>query len=163
MIKPFEKRAEPWDDVERHMGRYGAPYFVPEIINHAKGSYIYTEGGRKILDFTSGQMSSTLGHSHPDVVETLRESCDKLDHLFSGMLSRPSINLCTHIAQTVPDPLTKVIPYYKKNTYLFLVFVNDLFQILNFRCFDFMRTIFNCGQSTTHHICVIRFFFCQGH
>jgi len=110
MIKPFEKRAEPWDDVERHMGRYGAPYFVPEIIDHAKGSYIYTEGGRKILDFTSGQMSSTLGHSHPDVVETLRESCDKLDHLFSGMLSRPSINLCTHIAQTVPDPLTKVIP-----------------------------------------------------
>ncbi len=110
MIEPYEKRTAPWDDVERHVGRYGAPYFVPEIIDHAKGSYIYTEDGRKILDFTSGQMSSTIGHSHPDVVKTMRESCDRLDHLFSGMLSRPSINLCTHIAQTVPDPLTKVIP-----------------------------------------------------
>ena len=47
---------------------------------------------------------------YADVVATLRDSCDRLDHLFSGMLSRPSINLCTHIAQTVPDPLTKVIP-----------------------------------------------------
>lgn len=110
MIEPFEKRPTPWDDVERHVGRYGAPYFVPEIIDHAKGSYVYTESGKKILDFTSGQMSSTIGHSHPDVVATLHESCERLDHLFSGMLSRPSINLCTHIAQTVPDPLTKVIP-----------------------------------------------------
>ncbi len=110
MIGPFEKRPNPWDEVERHVGRYGAPYFVPEIIDSAKGSYIYTESGKKILDFTSGQMSSTIGHSHPDVVATLHESCERLDHLFSGMLSRPSINLCTHIAQTVPDPLTKVIP-----------------------------------------------------
>lgn len=110
MIQPFEQRTLPWKDVDNHVGRYGAPYFVPELIDHAKGSYIYTESGRKILDFTSGQMSSTLGHSHPDVVATLRESCDRLDHLFSGMLSRPSINLCTHIAQTVPNPLSKVIP-----------------------------------------------------
>lgn len=110
MIGPYEKRTAPWDDVRSHLGRYGAPYFVPEIIDRAKGSYLYTENGRKILDFTSGQMSSTLGHSHPDVVAVMRESCDRLDHLFSGMLSRPSINLCTHIAQTVPDPLTKVIP-----------------------------------------------------
>ncbi|GGF59975.1 aspartate aminotransferase family protein [Alteromonas lipolytica] len=110
MIEPFEQRPDPWGDTQRHVGRYGAPYFVPEVIDRAKGSYIYTEEGRKILDFTSGQMSSTLGHSHPDVVATMREACDRLDHLFSGMLSRPSINLCTHIAQTVPDPLNKVIP-----------------------------------------------------
>ncbi len=110
MIEPFEKRKDPWKDIKDHVGRYGAASFVPEIIDHAKGSYVYTESGRKILDFTSGQMSATLGHSHPDIVKVLRESCDRLDHLFSGMLSRPSINLCTHIAQTVDNPLTKVIP-----------------------------------------------------
>lgn len=110
MIEPFAKRPDPWNDVKNHVGRYGAPQFIPEIIDSAKGSYIYTEGGRKVLDFTSGQMSSTIGHSHPAVVETIKNTCDRLDHLFSGMLSRPSINLCTHIAQTVPAPLTKVIP-----------------------------------------------------
>jgi len=109
MIKPYEKRIDPWGDVEKHVGRYGAP-FIPEIIDYAEGSYIFTEEGRKILDFTSGQMSSTIGHSHPEVVATLREGAGRLDHLFSGMLSRPSINLCTHIAQTVNAPLTKVIP-----------------------------------------------------
>lgn len=107
---PYEKRSNPWGDVERHVGRYGAPFFIPEIIDYAKGSYVYTEEGRKILDFTSGQMSSTIGHSHPEVVATLQEAACRLDHLFSGMLSRPSINLCTHIAETVTDPLTKVIP-----------------------------------------------------
>ena len=110
MINAYEKRENPWGDVERHVGRYCAAPFIPEIIDHAEGSYVYTEEGRKILDFTSGQMSSTIGHSHPDIMDTIRESCGRLDHLFSGMLSRPSINLCTHIAQTVTDPLTKVIP-----------------------------------------------------
>ncbi len=110
LMDPYEKRSNPWGDVERHVGRYGAPFFIPEIIDHAKGSYVYTEEGRRILDFTSGQMSSTIGHSHPEVVATLQESAGRLDHLFSGMLSRPSINLCTHIAKTVTDPLTKVIP-----------------------------------------------------
>jgi len=108
-MSPYEKRNNPWGDVEHHVGRYGAE-FVPEIIDHAKGSYVYTEDGRKILDFTSGQMSSTIGHSNPDVVATIQQSCDRLDHLYSGMLSRPSINLCTHIAELAPDPLTKVIP-----------------------------------------------------
>lgn len=110
IASPFEKRPNPWEDVERHVGRYGAPYFIPEIIDHAEGSYVYTESGRKILDFTSGQMSSTLGHNNPDVVKTIRETIGRLDHLYSGMLSRPSINLCTRIAMTAPEPLSKVIP-----------------------------------------------------
>lgn len=110
IIDPFERRDDPWQDVERHVGRYGAPYFVPEIIDHAQGSYIYTESGRKILDFTSGQMSAILGHSNPDIVSAIHTASTCLDHLFSGMLSRPAINLATHIAQTLPEPLTKVIP-----------------------------------------------------
>lgn len=110
MIQPYEKRKEPWNDIKCHVGRYGVSEFVPEIIDRAKGSYVYTEDGRKILDFTSGQMCSTIGHSHPDVMAAIQESSGRLDHLFSGMLSRPSINLCTHIAETLPVPLTKVIP-----------------------------------------------------
>lgn len=110
IIEPFERTADPWTDVERHVGRYGAPYFAPDIIDHAEGSYIYTESGRKILDFTSGQMCATLGHNNPEIVRTIRETIGRLDHLYSGMLSRPSINLCNHIARTLPDSLTKVIP-----------------------------------------------------
>ena len=63
-----------WADADKHVLRYGSP-FVPEIIDRAEGSFIYTEAGRKILDFTSGQMSAILGHSHPDVVATVQEVC----------------------------------------------------------------------------------------
>lgn len=95
----FEKRQDPWGDVSAHILRYGAPSFVPELIDHAAGSWVHTEDGRAILDFTSGQMSATLGHAHPAVVRTVQETYPRLDHLFSGMLSRPVINLSTRLAE----------------------------------------------------------------
>ncbi len=90
------------------MLRYGAT-FVPEIITRAEGSFVYTESGRKILDFTSGQMSAILGHSHPEIVETVRREIGSLDHLYSGMLSRPVVSLCRRLAESLPDPLTKTL------------------------------------------------------
>ncbi|MEV4137091.1 aspartate aminotransferase family protein [Dactylosporangium sp. NPDC049742] len=89
-----------WQDVRRHVIRYGGT-FTPEIIDRAEGSYVYTENGRPILDFTSGQMSAILGHSHPDIVATVRRQVGTLDHLFSGMLSRPVVELSRRLAASV--------------------------------------------------------------
>jgi 2,2-dialkylglycine decarboxylase (pyruvate) len=97
-----------WDDVERHLVRYGG-VFTPEIIARAEGSFVYTEDGRRILDFTSGQMSAILGHAHPEIVATVREQIGRLDHLFSGMLSRPVVDLCRRIAGSLPQPLSKTL------------------------------------------------------
>jgi len=99
-----------WSDAERHLVRYsGAGRFVPEIIERAEGSFVYTADGRKLLDFTSGQMSAILGHSHPEVVATVQRQAATLDHLFSGMLSRPVVDLARRLAETLPDPLEKVL------------------------------------------------------
>lgn len=100
--------AEFWDDVDRHLIRYGVP-FVPEIIVGAQGSHLVTEDGRRILDFTSGQMSAILGHGHPEIVATVRQSVAELDHLFSGMLSRPVVDLARRLAGSLPEPLDKVM------------------------------------------------------
>ncbi|MET3803350.1 2,2-dialkylglycine decarboxylase (pyruvate) [Nakamurella sp. UYEF19] len=97
-----------WADADRHLIRYGAT-FTPEIIERAAGSFLWTESGRKILDFTSGQMSAILGHSHPEIVATVRKSIGTLDHLFSGMLSRPVVDLARRVADSLPDPLEKVL------------------------------------------------------
>src|ERR1700755_2303663 len=91
-----------------HLIRYGAT-FQPELIARAEGSFVHTESGRKILDFTSGQMSAILGHSHPAIVETVRRQIGTLDHLFSGMLSRPVVDLARRLAESLPDPLSKVL------------------------------------------------------
>lgn len=94
-----------WADVERHVVRYGGT-FVPAVIESAGGSYVHDSAGRAILDFTSGQMSAILGHSHPDVVATVRAAVGTLDHLFSGMLSRPVVDLCRTLAQVTRTPLS---------------------------------------------------------
>ncbi|HEV7708534.1 MAG TPA: aspartate aminotransferase family protein, partial [Asanoa sp.] len=75
----------------------------------AEGSYVFTESGRRILDFTSGQMSAILGHSHPEIVATIQGQAATLDHLFSGMLSPPVVDLARRLAGSLPDPLTKVL------------------------------------------------------
>lgn len=97
-----------WADVERHVVRYGGG-FVPAVIERAAGSYVYDADGRAILDFTSGQMSAILGHAHPEVVATVRESVATLDHLFSGMLSRPVVGLCRALAEHTPPGLDKAL------------------------------------------------------
>lgn len=97
-----------WDDADRHLIRYGAS-FTPRIIERAAGSYVFDRDGTAILDFTSGQMSSILGHAHPDVVAAVTSSVSSLDHLFSGMLSAPVVDLATRLAATLPAELSKVM------------------------------------------------------
>ncbi|WP_121750831.1 aspartate aminotransferase family protein [Streptomyces sp. E2N166] len=97
-------------DPERHLIRYsGHAPFSPEVITRAAGTSVFTESGRELLDFTSGQMSAILGHSHPAIVSTVREQVAHLDHLHSGMLSRPVVELARRLAGTLPECLDKAL------------------------------------------------------
>jgi 2,2-dialkylglycine decarboxylase (pyruvate) len=98
-----------WGAARRRLIRYAPGDFIPAIIERASGTYLYDNTGRAILDFTSGQMSALLGHSHPAIVETVSTSVATLDHLFSWMLSRPVLDLATALADTLPDPLSKAM------------------------------------------------------
>ena len=86
--------------------RYGGDVY-PEIIERAQGCYVFDASGKKILDFTSGQMCATVGHSHPNVVAAIKKSCDTALHLFSGMIPRSVVQLAEKLAQIVPKPLRK--------------------------------------------------------
>lgn len=99
--------AEFWARVRRHLLKFGGEFaeFVPV---RAEGSFLYDDAGRRVLDFTSGQMSAVLGHSHPEIVATVREGIGRLDHLFSSMLSRPVVDLAGALAQLIPQ-LPKVM------------------------------------------------------
>jgi 2,2-dialkylglycine decarboxylase (pyruvate) len=88
--------------------RYGTP-FIPVEISRASGAYIYDTDGRAILDFTSGQMSAILGHSHPDIVDAVREQVGRLDHLFSSMLSAPVLELAESLCELTPPGLDRVL------------------------------------------------------
>ncbi|GLU50305.1 aspartate aminotransferase family protein [Nocardiopsis ansamitocini] len=97
-----------WQHATDHLIRYGVP-FTPRVIERAAGPYVYDADGRAILDFTSGQMSALLGHSHPDVVRTVAEAVGTLDHLYSGMLSRPVVELAARLSDSLPDSLSRML------------------------------------------------------
>jgi 2,2-dialkylglycine decarboxylase (pyruvate) len=97
-----------WDSARAHLIRYGGS-FSPVIVERAQGSYVYDAEGRAILDFTSGQMSAILGHSHPEIVEAVSQAMGKLAHLFSGMLSWPVVRLAEVLAEILPEPLSRSV------------------------------------------------------
>jgi 2,2-dialkylglycine decarboxylase (pyruvate) len=90
-----------WASARKNLTRYG-PSFEQVIIERAKGSFVYDADGKEILDFTSGQMSAVLGHTHPDIVATVERQMRQVAHLFSGMLSRPVVELASRLAAAAP-------------------------------------------------------------
>ena len=86
----------------RSLLRYGCDFasFVPV---RAKGCWLYDAAGNKMLDFTSGQMSSILGHSHPEIHATICEASGNLDHLFSAMVSAPVVTLAERLSAQQPE------------------------------------------------------------
>jgi 2,2-dialkylglycine decarboxylase (pyruvate) len=87
---------------DRHLLRFGCDFarFVPV---RASGCYLYDASGARMLDFTSGQMSAILGHSHPEIVATIRHAAGTLDHLYSAMVSEPVVDLAEALAKQAPD------------------------------------------------------------
>lgn len=97
-----------WARAKAHLVRYGGA-FSPLIAESAAGNYFTDANGRKILDFTSGQMSAILGHSHPEIVEVARHWIGELDHLYSTILSRPVVDLASLIAEVSPGHLDRIL------------------------------------------------------
>jgi 2,2-dialkylglycine decarboxylase (pyruvate) len=96
------------DQFARHLIRYGGD-FPDLLVAHAEGSWLTTEDGRRILDFTSGQMCATLGHGHPAIAAAMRDASGRVVHLFSGFLSRDVTELARELMALLPEPLTRAM------------------------------------------------------
>jgi 2,2-dialkylglycine decarboxylase (pyruvate) len=102
----MSEHAEPAATFREHLIRYGGDAY-PEIVEKAQGCYVYDAAGKKILDFTSGQMCATVGHNHPNIVAAIKRSCDSALHLFSGMIPKSVVQLADALAKILPAPLRK--------------------------------------------------------
>ena len=88
--------------------RYGGS-FAEDLVVRASGSWLETAGGRRVLDFTAGQICATVGHNHPRVTDAIRRSLDEVIHLNSWMLSPPVVDLADVLLETVPAPLERAM------------------------------------------------------
>ncbi len=90
----------------RGLIRYGGDFW-PEPIVRASGSYLETASGRRVLDFTAGQICATIGHNHPRVTEAVKQALDEVIHLNSWMLSPPVLQLADALRDTLPPSLAR--------------------------------------------------------
>ena len=73
--------------------RYGGA-FAPDVVASASGSFVETVDGRRVLDFTAGQICATIGHNHPRVVAAIerglpdRPAPERVDAVGAGARAR---------------------------------------------------------------------------
>jgi 2,2-dialkylglycine decarboxylase (pyruvate) len=88
--------------------RYGGA-FTPGIARSASGSFYELDDGRRILDFTAGQICATVGHNHPRVVAAIEQACRDVLHLNSWVVSEPVVSLAARLIDTLPAPLDRAL------------------------------------------------------
>ena len=79
-------------------------------ISHAKGIYLYTTDGRRYTDFISGIAVSSLGHSHPQVVQAVQEQAAKHMHVmvYGECIQKPQSDLAELLASQLPESLQRI-------------------------------------------------------
>ncbi|QBD79066.1 aspartate aminotransferase family protein [Ktedonosporobacter rubrisoli] len=97
-----------YDERERFLIRYSRD-FAPFTVTRASGAWVETSDGRRILDFTSGQICSTIGHNHPGISAAIQQALESVIHLNSWMLSEPVLQLAEKLVKLAPASLNKVV------------------------------------------------------
>ncbi|CAG1011603.1 4-aminobutyrate aminotransferase [Anaerolineales bacterium] len=76
------------------------------VADRAEGSYIYTDDGKKLLDFTCGIGVTNTGHCHPKVVEAVREQAGLFLHAQANIvIHKPLLQLIEEIRKIVPPSI----------------------------------------------------------
>lgn len=83
------------------------PFATGFEVEKAEGSYIYGKDGNAYLDFVAGVSANTLGHSHPIVVNAIKEQADRYLHVmvYGEYAQEKPVALCQLLAEATPAPL----------------------------------------------------------
>lgn len=74
------------------------------LITSAKGVYLQTDDGRKILDAVCSWWVNLHGHAHPHIAKAIAEQAQKLEHvIFAGFTHEPAIKLSENLLSILPD------------------------------------------------------------
>ncbi|AJQ97632.1 acetylornithine/succinyldiaminopimelate transaminase [Gynuella sunshinyii] len=64
-----------------------------------QGSRLWDQDGRDYIDFVAGIAVNALGHSHPRLVQTLKDQGEKLWHLANIMTNEPALRLAARLCE----------------------------------------------------------------
>ncbi len=79
---------------------YGRPY--PLAVSHGRGSEVWDVDGNRFIDFTAGIAVTSTGHSHPAVVQAIKDAADKFLHISSDFYHERMVKLAEKLDRIVP-------------------------------------------------------------
>jgi acetylornithine/succinyldiaminopimelate/putrescine aminotransferase len=79
-------------------------------IEKAEGMYMYEANGKKYLDLIAGISVSNVGHSHPAVVNAVKQQAEKYMHLmvYGEFVESPQVKYAKQLTEFLPQNLNNV-------------------------------------------------------
>ncbi|MGA2407728.1 MAG: aspartate aminotransferase family protein [Bacteroidales bacterium] len=89
-----------------HLGQTSLAPMMLEIVR-AEGVYMYGPDGKKYIDLISGVSVSNTGHSHPKVVEAVKNQVDSYMHLmvYGEIIQSPQVKYAERLTGILPPEL----------------------------------------------------------
>jgi taurine--2-oxoglutarate transaminase len=78
----------------------------PIAVERAEGRYFYDYDGNRYLDFASQLVNVSIGHSHPKVVQAIKDQAEKLATIGPPMATESRSKLGRMLAEVTPGDLT---------------------------------------------------------
>src|SRR5437899_58090 len=78
----------------------------PIAVERAEGRYFWDYDGNRYLDFASQLVNVSIGHSHPKVVQAIKDQADKLATIGPPMATESRSRLGKLLAEVTPGDLT---------------------------------------------------------
>ena len=72
------------------------------VMDHGKGVYVWDVDGNKYLDFASGIAVVGTGHSHPKVVQAIKDQAEKFIHISSDFYHKNWVELAERLNSISP-------------------------------------------------------------
>src|SRR3982750_2017893 len=78
----------------------------PIAVERAEGRFFYDYGGERYLDFASQLVNVSIGHSHPKIVQAIKDQAEKLATIGPPMATESRSRLGKLLAEVTPGDLT---------------------------------------------------------
>ena len=106
-----EKRSDYLVDLRDKVVSEGHASGTPTCyVDSAKGAVIRDVDGREFIDFAGGIAVMNVGHSHPKVVQAIKDQAEKFTHTcFMVLPYEPAVNLAERLCSITPGNFEKAV------------------------------------------------------
>lgn len=87
------------------------PRAYPFVMDHGKGTQVWDVDGNRYLDFAAGIAVTGTGHSHPKVVEAIKQQVDKFIHISSDFYHPIWVKLAKSLDSIAPFENEKAVSF----------------------------------------------------